>query len=937
MLRLLDSLLFTIERLWQHRALVLWALVGLSAATTLALSLSLYVDAVNTGLLESRLSDPPYAFRFRYQGSWEGNITQADVASSAGAIFDSFPATIGLPTARQVLYVRAGTWTLRTDSGVNLGPFGVGLLEGADDQITIVAGERDFGDAATSSSLETDPNTASDSVEVVLPVMASERLLYESGVQVGDRLTAARAGARPVTLEVVALWRPANVNDPQWIFSGAPQFFDNVLLAPPDALWQTLEGVERPVEEAAWYVVFDGQTVRTSDVDNLLASMVDGERNVGAALPGIRLDITPVEELTAFSEEVYRLWQQLVLMILPIAGLVLYFVSLVAGLLVSRQQQEDVTLRSRGMSRGALVWIHFLMWLLLAAMALVIAVALSPSVVELVGRTTSFLRFEDTNTLAPVLTPESIGLGALTSLVAASSGLFLAWRTTRQTITSFKRSAGRASKAWWQRMYLDVLVLIPAVYVLYTLWAQGGLVNSAEDPFQDPITFLGPTLFSLGLTLMFLRLLPFTLNILAGVLAYTDSVPLLMALRELTRSIGRYRGILLMMAFTLSLTGYTASMASTIDRSLEDSVNYSIGADAVIVTAADAQTEQGETDEETGQTTQTVTGFNTLPVSDLLAIEEVAQASPVGRYPARLVLRSQRVDGVVLGVDRAAMAAVARSRPDYADSSFADLFNQLAGRRNGILLSEKTARDYNLLIGQEVEVQISALGAWYDMTVPIVGVLDYFPTLNPNEGFFAITNLQPIFETVGTQLPHNIWLSLKPDADPAKVREEVRNLGYPILEWKDPQTALQQARAVPSRRGVLGFLSVGFVASITLTLVGAIIQSTASFRAQVTQLGTLRAMGLSGLAIAMYLIFLQGIAASSGILGGTGIGLATTRLFLPLLDFSNGLPPYLVRVAWDEITNVYLIFAGVLMLVAILSIILLSRESLSTVIKLGDV
>jgi putative ABC transport system permease protein len=291
----------------------------------------------------------------------------------------------------------------------------------------------------------------------------------------------------------------------------------------------------------------------------------------------------------------------------------------------------------------------------------------------------------------------------------------------------------------------------------------------------------------------------------------------------------------------------------------------------------------------------------------------------------------------MVGVDRAAIAAVARSRDDYADANYADLFNQLAGRRNGILLSAKTAQEQNLLIGQEVQVQISALGTWYDMTVPIVGLLDYFPTLDPNAGFFAITNLQPIFETVGTQLPHNIWLSLEPGADPAAVREAARNLGFPILEWKDPQTALQEARAVPSRRGVLGFLSVGFVASITLTLVGAIIQSTASFRAQVTQLGTLRAMGLSGLAIAMYLVFLQGIAASSGILGGTGIGLATTRLFLPLLDFSSGLPPYLVRIAWGDITNVYTIFAGALAVVAVFTIIVLSRESLATVIKLGDV
>ncbi len=76
--------------------------------------------------------------------------------------------------------------------------------------------------------------------------------------------------------------------------------------------------------------------------------------------------------------------------------------------------------------------------------------------------------------------------------------------------------------------------------------------------------------------------------------------------------------------------------------------------------------------------------------------------------------------------------------------------------------------------------------------------------------------------------------------------------------------------------------------------------------------------------------------AGSGIASGTSIGLATTLLFLPLLDFSGGLPPYLVRVAWNDIALVYAVFAGVLLLVTFVITLTLSRESLSTVVKLGD-
>jgi putative ABC transport system permease protein len=920
MFRLIDSFLFALERLWQHRALVFWALVGLAAATTLALSLPLYVDAVNSNLLESRLDNPPYAFRFRYLGSWKGNVTRADVEAASAAVNNTFTGNVQLPPALEVGYVRGGAWTLRLADNRPLGAFSIGALTGADHQIKITAGK-----------WPPDPAGSGDP----LPVLAPEKMLYGMGLQVGQNLSIAQPGGKTLKLKVTALWTPVNADDPNWIFR--PKFFDEVLLVQPTDVWKVLDGIAKPVEESDWFVIFDGQSVKTADVGNLLNRIADGRREVEAALPGIRLDLSPIDGLTTFSQEVNQLTQQLIIMILPVGGLVLYFVSLVAGLLVSRQEQEDVTLRSRGMSRRAVLGIHFLMWLILAGAALAIGIALSPYVVRLVGQTTSFLRFDNTDApLVVVYTPQALAAGAATALIAASSGLVLAWRTTRQTITSFKQQSARASTAWWQRMYLDVLLLIPAYYVLYTLGKQGGLVTKAEDPFGNPLAFVGPTLFALGNTLLFLRAWPFLMRIAARIVSAGRGISMLMALRELTRSIGRYRGGLLMMCFTLSLAGFTASMASTIDRSLEDSVNYRIGADAVLITAADTQTEESASTDASGQPNVDVTGYNTLPAVDLLSIDGIQQVSRVGRYDARLVLPSQRLEGTVLGVDRGSMAAVVRWRSDYASEPVADLFNRLAGNRTGILLDRKTAEKYKLRVGQEVTYQVFAFNDWRESKVPIVGLLDYFPTLDPTQKFIAVTNLDPIFEAVGTELPHDIWISLKPGTDVAKVQEAVREKGFPIVQWLDPQVELHKALTAPARRGVLGFLSVGFVATILLTLVGSIIQSAAAFKAQATQLGALRAMGAGGFTVGAYLLLSQGLGVLSGIFGGTFIGAATTLLYLPLLDFGGGLPPYLVRVAWRDIILVYAAFGGVLAVVTLYSTVLLGRERLSSMLKLGD-
>jgi putative ABC transport system permease protein len=915
-LTLIDRLGFTLERLWQHRSLAFWALVGLATATTLALGLWLYVDAVNTNILTSRLSDPPYAFRFRYLGAWNGNITQADFDTATAAIQAGFTQTIGLPTDRQIRYVRGGTWTMRTKDRQNLGAFGLGVLEGADDQIQIVAGEW---------------SPDRESLGDVIPALIPEKMLYEMGLQVGDEVTATLAGVDPVTIRVVALWEPLNPEDPAWIFP--PKFFDEVFLVQPDDLWTAVGDKDKPIDESAWYTIFDGREIKTSDIASLLGRIASGERDINIALPGIRVDASPVENLNAFIQEVNQLTQQLVIMILPVAGLVLYFVTLVAGLLVSRQQPEDLMLRSRGMGRAGILGLHVMMWTLLVLLALAVAMLASPVIVTLVGQTSSFLRFENIDeTLTPVFTPQAIGAAAATGLLAASTAIWMAWRTSAQTITGFKRASARASKAWWQRAYLDIIFLIPAFYVLYTLWSQGGLVASAETPFSDPLTFIGPTLFSLGLTLLFLRMWPTLLRIGGGLLNYGRSIAPLMAARELARSIGRYRGMLLMMCFTLSLIGFTASMASTLDRSLQDTINYRIGADAVLVTAQDVLAEEDTANEGN----YTVTGFNAPPIEDLLNIEGIAAVSPVGRYPARLALGSRRHDGTVLGVDRATIAAVTRLRSDYASEQMAELFNRLAGNRSGIIISARTAEENRLLIGQEVALQINALSAWYELTVPIMGVVQYFPTLDPDAGFFAIMNIEPIFEAVGTPLPYDVWVSLKSGADQEAVAQAVREVGFPVIRWLDPEAEYREAQTSPSRRGVLGFLSIGFVAAVVLTLVGAIIQSAASFRAQSIQMGTLRAMGLRGLSVSLYLILTQGVAVTSGVVSGTAIGMGTTLLFLPLLDFSGGLPPYLVRVAWNDILLVYAVFASILLLLTLGTTIMMGRERLSTVVKLGD-
>ncbi|MAU09155.1 MAG: hypothetical protein CL607_04985 [Anaerolineaceae bacterium] len=916
MFKLIDIIAFTLDRLRQHMVLVLWVLVGITVAVTLALSLPLYVDAVYSDILSSRLDDPPYAWLYRYLGAWEGNISLADVTSADAAINGQFADAIGLPVTQSMRYLSSGRYNASlTESRQAIGTFAVASLTGADSLMEITAGQWP-------------PPEGGELVPLLLP----ENMLFTNGVQVGDELTILRSGGQAIEAYVAAMWRPINENDPTWLFP--TRFFEQVLLVPDDVLPDLIAGVDNPVDEVAWYLIFDGVDLRTSEIDALLASSEATNLQLERTLPGITESESPEEGLRAFNAEADALTQQLFIIILPVGGLVLYFIAVVSGLLVTRQQAEDVTLRSRGMSRSGVLRIHIIMWAIIVGVSLFAALIFSPLLVQLIGRTQSFLDFTGQASVKDIqLSAEALLLAIGAGIVAASSGLLLAWRITIQNINSLKRVSRQPAKAWWQRTYLDVAAIALAGYTLYTLVQRQGIDASADSPFADPLTFIGPTLFALGLTLLFLRLLPLILGVLARILAVTSDMPLLMALREITRGMGRYRGTLLMTAFTLSLAGYTASMANTLDQSLLDVIRYRVGSELQITTITDTQTETSdEGDSE-------ITGYNAPPVIDVLNLPEVAYLSRVGKYNGRLTVGGQRLEGTVIGVDREGLGGVTFMRDDYSDVPLGNLLNELALNRTGVILSKQVADQYHITVGDEVNYQITVLGEWQsEIRAVVVGLIDYFPTVDPSaQGFYLITSLQPLFEIAGTPLPFDVWINVAEGYTVDQAEQAITALNFPVLRYTDPGTQLALAQAEPGRRGVLGFLSVGFVAAIVLTLISAIIQSTASLQAQAAQLGSLRAMGMSSFSVRLYVLLLQSLIAFSGVGSGTLIGLGTTILFLPMFDFSGGLPPYQLRLAWDEILLVYGLFGAVLLIVALIMALVLTRQQLSRAVKLGSI
>ncbi|MDI7276995.1 MAG: FtsX-like permease family protein, partial [Anaerolineae bacterium] len=161
-----------------------------------------------------------------------------------------------------------------------------------------------------------------------------------------------------------------------------------------------------------------------------------------------------------------------------------------------------------------------------------------------------------------------------------------------------------------------------------------------------------------------------------------------------------------------------------------------------------------------------------------------------------------------------------------------------------------------------------------------------------------------------------------------------------VTDWSSAPLEIAAEQERPQRQGVFGLLSVGFVASAVLTVLGFLLYALFSFHRRAVELGVLRAIGLSlGQTISVLgceLILL--LVAGTG--AGTALGVWVSAWFIPKLqvgvEAASRYPPFQVVIAWAAIGRMYLLF-GVLFVCALAGLVwLLTRMRIHQAVKLGE-
>jgi putative ABC transport system permease protein len=474
--------------------------------------------------------------------------------------------------------------------------------------------------------------------------------------------------------------------------------------------------------------------------------------------------------------------------------------------------------------------------------------------------------------------------------------------------------------------------------------------ETLPDPLQNPLLLLVPALGIFSVALFTLRLVPRFMDFISRLLNSSKSVGMLMAARYLGRSPALYNAPLVLLVLTLGLSTFTASLALTLDSHLDKQMHYQVGADMNLY-------ELGTTVNDNSDNAVYTFG----PVEDHLSIPNVRSATRVGRYKFTAVFPNGAEEGTFLGIDRLTFPDTAYWQRDFAAEQLGVLMNQLAATPEGILVPSSFLDKHKIKIGDTVSLGISSgvAGQSTPLQAKVVGTFDLFPTWTPEtDGAFLVGNLDELYLRAGAEYPHEVWLDTTNDADPEKIAYTVRGfsiildnradqskleqngLNTLVKQWSSADLNIRAEQRRPERQGLFGLLSVGFVSSALLTVLGFLLYALFSFRRRFIEMGMLRAIGLSIQQMTSLLAAELAFLVLLGIGVGTALGVFASRLFVPFLQIGasaqSQYPPFQIQIAWLSIVQIYILFA--LLFFAALSALsaLLVRMKIFQAIKLGE-
>ncbi len=945
------------RRRFAHNALLLGSLgLGILAATVLFCSVPVFADTVSDIGLQQDLHasdvvthDLEVSVQFR---SADAGATRSVDAMQSGLVSQYLSSFLG-----------AGHRLLMSDPLLMQSAGSQQFDIGAALPVEARYEAYDYQTAGAHIHLEagTLPDQGSTPAVLVTDEMASAYHLH-----VGDVLVIVPFGdhTRQLSLRVSGIWTPNDPHDAYWFgrtfggSQGANQPLLYPLLVSNDVFFAHLAGIPNLQTTALWDYALQAEQLHIAHLGDAL----DDLSRFAAETTNRLTPITGVRQVqvnTGLNQLLSGYQHKLDLLALPlyvvmaqVLGLILFYIVVVAGLLVERQAAEIATLKSRGASGLQVLGLYLAQGAVLA----IVAALLGPWLAALLTRGLVFWLLPMTASLvsagylgAVIFPPSIFWLAALAAALCLGALTLATLRAARMDVLAFRREQARSLRQpLWQRLYLDVglAVLCAAGYVELNYFGGANVRDLlGGGAASDPLLLLTPGLLLLAGALLALRLFPLLVRGMARLATRGRGATGLLALIQIARSPLHYTRLVLLLTLAVGLGLFTLTFSASLSQSQGDGAGYQAGADFRVTESATNATPAAFDQQKT--------------LAALPGVQKVSAAR-------RTSVNSRDVASVNIGllaIDPATFAGASYWRADFANQSLDALMaslrqhalqpGQLASLPAGsppvlwAVASQSFLDENKLAVGDLFSVSPSE-ATFAQVQFRVGTVVQNFPTMYDRTGHgYMVVDLNDYLGVVnglsGNDLfgPTEFWMR---STDDGSTLSQLRaTLSEPALDFEQvlDRRALQTAAEQnPLQAGLRGVLLLGVVAAGALAVLGSLIYSGLTARQRATQFAVLRTLGASGGQLVRLLLGEQLAVYLFGLLAGTGLGAVLATATLPYLAFgaeqSENVPPSVLAIQWPPVG----LFYGCIVLALLLALLWMagyaSRVGLGRTLRLGE-
>jgi hypothetical protein len=666
-----------------------------------------------------------------------------------------------------------------------------------------------------------------------------------------------------------------------------------------------------------WYYHLNPAQIDISQLDDLVSRLQAAQRQIGSGnissssifrdpqIFGLALpDAHGSSTLERFQARISVVNVPVTILLFQVVGLILFFVGMMAGLLIERQAEVIALLRSRGAKRRQVFGSFAFQSVGLALIAFIAGPLLAILAARaLVQQTLSPTDQQALNIISGDPLPVALRVGwfALAAAFAAVLAMLFAIRgSASRDVLEMRRESARATRRpLWQRVYLDMAAVIVALTgFAFSLYITHSGVLDAESSLviSAPLALVAPIFLVIAGILLFLRFFPTLLRLFSRIASRRAGAAPMLAMAQMARAPRQAVRMILLLALASSFASFALVFIASESSHIQKIAAYETGADFSGPVLS--------------QNFSDPVGKQAIPYRK---IPGVLSATLGYAGDASLEQTSQTFPIRVRAVDASTFAQTAIWTDEDSSQSLSSLMNQLVAKRRPTTLVQADPvpaivdalawKTLNLSVGAPFVLNIANTNVVFEA----IAEVEHIPTINdslvsgPSSDFTVPGGILTDYQTMAPALqsdsgtgitPNYLWLRTSDDpALLAKVRKALSQGPLALQSINDRRAMIAGLEKDPLYIALINVLALGTATTVLLALVGNLIASWLSARARLINFALLRALGSAPRQIARVLTWEQTIVYSTAIALGAFFGALLAATIVPALIFT-GLPDY---------------------------------------------